>query len=170
MEKLTDNKMRELFGTNYNHIVYYNFDTFAWGKNYYANPKYSMGFMGTLLMQKTRIKTMKNMAAHNLDLCALVWLMVDDSVKWVLRGNGLYTLSSPRPPRVSSINKNIVGTIVTRDIQTQKINPIPNTWFRIIGYDNKGLSKIPGIEGFPRLFMADDRFAHWMIKLQERQR
>lgn len=170
MEKLTDNKIHELFGVNYNHILYYNFDTFAWSRNYYTNPNYNMGMAGTVLLLKTKLKTKEKLASNNLSLCAMVWMPVDDSAKWVLRGNGLYTLARPKPPVLSTVNKNIVGTIVTRNIYTKKINPVSKTWFRIIGYENTGLSKISGIEGFPRLFLDNDKFSHWMIKLQAEQR
>ena len=35
VEVLTDDKMRDLFGTNYSNIIYYNYDKGAWNRNEY---------------------------------------------------------------------------------------------------------------------------------------
>lgn len=119
---LTQNALRDLFGANYNNIFYYNFDIKKFGSTYKEVPFY----MGTPLsvnekaLQYCPRALNYLLAEYNMQLAAAVVMLTGQHD--MKRGELI------KNPTFDKNGRNIVGTIVTRNMITSDINPYNGNW------------------------------------------
>lgn len=127
-EKLNDSKMRKLFGTNHNGILYYNFDLNKWNRDNLMGYKIA-SIDATTNATKSMKTALENEAFFSdYELIAVVTMPTDTKTysDWGGRVNN---------PVYASHGTAMVGTIVIRERATGKIMPVPQTW---IGIDKYG--------------------------------
>lgn len=119
-ELLTDEHMRKLFGTNYNGITYFNYDTGRWFHKTWDTIKILAHDRPIFQDFKKHIESAPHFAPY--ELVALVVMPIQHTPNYknfpILVSNPTYT------PRSSYI----VGTIIRRDRTSGKILPVPTTW------------------------------------------
>ncbi|MBR5153170.1 MAG: hypothetical protein IKW57_00010 [Alphaproteobacteria bacterium] len=117
---LTDSKMQELFGVNYKHILYYNFDTEQWNANKYQ---------GFVLLNQDIDSAAARYMQQNLqavkgfedkEIVAVATMLVAQKH----RGNGAIVSK----PIFNAGGCSVVGTVVCRDRLTGQILPVSNKW------------------------------------------
>lgn len=125
-EKLTDEKMQELFKTNYRHIMYYNLDTGLWNKT---------RILGWKLLREYNVAEQFMSAKNILESCPEFHYLeiVAFVVMPIVHVNEQFgVIEDPVPNTTSKIQHGggWGGTIVCRDKFTGKLRPVPNTWIR----------------------------------------
>lgn len=126
MEKLSDDKMRDLFGAKYQSLLFYDFDAQRWNSDEFIG-KPMLGVCNNI-SSANRLKA--NIEARpefrNLEVAALVFMPIA-SEKYPNFGNFLYNPSFCM--RQYSFNGHaVVATIVVRDLKTGKILPVSRFW------------------------------------------
>lgn len=119
-ELLTDEHMRKLFGTNYNGITYYNYDTNTWNRDSYLGDKILGRDSNIYHKLKELLESSPSFAPYELVAFATMPIVHTPDYK-----NYPILISNPTHKKPSSY---VVGTIVRRDKTTGKIVPVPNTW------------------------------------------
>lgn len=120
-EILTDLKMQELFGANYEGLMYYNFDAGKWNCDRF------MGFCVPYQdkTEQAAIELKKILDAElerkNWEVVALVTTMIRDKY---FQG----IANKVNRPVFNKRGKSVVGTIVRRDKNTGKILGVPVDW------------------------------------------
>ena len=134
VEKLTSSKMQELFGTNYHHILYYNFDSGRWNTDRIMGWKLTNDLKATIMCQNLKDILEHAPEFNNLDVVAVVYMPV---VKKNINPGTILENPKPAtklPTNATSAAQNqlgchgAVGTIVCRNKNTGQIRPVPNQW------------------------------------------
>lgn len=137
LEKLSTEKMQELFGKNYQHLIYYSFDTSWWNKDTILGWKllYEASTIQLLRGLKDMIEATPEF--KNLDVVAIVNMPIVESPT-----TNVPTVTNPKPAIKLPSNSDektkkylgcngAAGTIVCRDKCTGKLQPVPDTWIHI---------------------------------------
>ncbi len=123
-EILTDLKMQELFGANYEGLMYYNFDAGKWNCDRF------MGFCVPYQdkTEQAAIELKKILDAElerkNWEVVAIVTTLIRDKY---FMGVG----ERVNRPRFNAKGRSVVGTIVRRDKNTGKILTVPVDWIGV---------------------------------------
>ncbi len=128
-EILTDDKMRELFGTNYEGLMYYNFDSGKWNcERFYG---YCVPYQEETEKMAKNLKKMLEETPQfkNWDVVACVTTLIRDKYF-----SGM--AQKVNRPRFNKKGKSVVGTIVCRDKATGKIMPVPVDWSGVFTADS----------------------------------
>ncbi|MBQ8256009.1 MAG: hypothetical protein IJY99_03535 [Alphaproteobacteria bacterium] len=128
-EILTDDKMADLFGLNYNGILFYNFDAKKWNTDKYMGVPVSGQDIDTAnaVEMRTKMHRMKDFA--NYELVAVVTMVVS-SVVYPTQDDVVEN------PRYDLTGNSVVGTVVRRDKKTGRILPLDNRWVAVRRYVN----------------------------------
>ena len=125
-EKLSDEKMRDLFGVKYQSLLYYNFDTKKWNTNEFLG-KGMLGINSNAMYAeklKSDIEMMPEFKGR--EIAALVFMPIA-SEKYPGFGSLVYNPSFC--VRKYSFNGYaLVATLVLRNSETGKILPTSNVW------------------------------------------
>ncbi len=120
-ELLTDEKMQSLFGTSYNNVIYYNFDTDTWNRKDY---------LGHVVQRADNVvpdswaKLAKEVIGReypNIELVACVMMMVDSADYKTLGG-------IIKNPRFDASGVSVAGNVLWRKRRGSKIMPVSQTW------------------------------------------
>ncbi|MBR5575275.1 MAG: hypothetical protein IKV93_01910 [Alphaproteobacteria bacterium] len=137
-EKLTDAKMRELFGANYKNIVYYNFDTGTWNRDSYMG--YSIGNQKTDTKNANEMRRVMESDMNGWTLVAAAVMAVGDedfsSVGAEIPSNVQYKRSG-----------NIAGTVVLRNPMGQIVN-VRMPYIGVAKYEKISLASFFGADAF----------------------
>ncbi len=111
-ERLSVEKMRSLFGVNYNGVIYFDFETSGWNKNYF------MGYPVNHTADVWEFKRVWDLIpmGQKYDLLACVVMPVDVSC---YPGKGRII----EKPNYNPYSKLVAGTVVCRDKKTGMILP-----------------------------------------------
>lgn len=126
-EKLTAEKMQELFGTNYNNILYYNFDTKKWSAKHYIGfhiPAENMKSKYTSLF-KDMLHSMRKFAGY--ELAGIAFMTIDQSQYAGWKRDVVNPTFKP--------DSAFVAKIICRDKKTGKIVPVSNSWFGVNNFN-----------------------------------
>lgn len=132
-EKLTDEKMQNLFGVNYSGIMYYNYDTKSWRGDKYLG--YCMPYQDVVEKDAVAFKRLLEAEPDfkNFELVAFATMLIKDRY---FPG----VASKIVRPFFNQKGRAVVGTIVVRDRKDGKILPLPSDWvgvyFPEIGHCN----------------------------------
>ncbi len=120
-EKLTDEKMKQLFGVNYSGIMYYNYDTKSWCAERYLG--YCMPFQDKVEKDAFVFKQVLEDEPdfRNFELVAFATMLIKNRyfpgvANKIVR------------PFFNQKGSAVVGTIVVRDIKDGKILPLSSDW------------------------------------------
>lgn len=120
-ERITDDKMRHLFGVNYDGVMYYDFDGAVWKSDKYLG--YSMPYQDRfekLMWDLKRVLECEvNFAKY--ELVAVVTMVIKDRF---FPGVG----KKITHPFYGVGGKGVVGTIIRRDKESGKLLSIPCSW------------------------------------------
>ena len=146
-EKLSDEKMRALFGEKYQAVLFYDFDAQRWSAEKFIG-KPMLGVCNNI-SSANRLKA--NIEARpefkDLEVAALVFMPIA-SEKYPNFGNFLYKPSFCM--RQYSFNGHaVVATIVVRDLKSGKILPVSQFW---IGAD-KSMTRYGLAQSFVQSFV-----------------
>lgn len=138
-EILTASKMRNLFGTSYENIVYFNFDTETWNRSKYLG--FTMGNQSIDARDAMEMKHMveKEPEMQNLEVVASVTMSTADA-EYPGNGNVASAVKYKR-------DHNIVGTLVLRDKTTGKILPVAPCWLGVEDYAKMSVAAFYGADG-----------------------
>lgn len=128
-ELLTDDKMRELFGANYEGLMYYNFDSGKWNCERFCG--YCVPYQEETEKMAKKLKKMLEETPQfkNWDVVACVTTLIRDKYF-----SGM--AQKVNHPRFNKKGKSVVGTIVRRDKTTGKILPVPVDWSGVFKADS----------------------------------
>ncbi len=157
-ERLDTSKLRKLFGTNYRGVVYFNMDSHQrWnckGSTDYDTRNMDLGVYG--------VHTCKDILEREPAFADYEFV-----------GPAVMEISAKKFPQMGKTINNpvhvpngtaVVGTIITRDIRTGKICPIPDSWMAV---DNAGLQSGAlrrGAELFVNLIIQNEKFRSDLIQ------
>ena len=159
-EMLTEAKMKELFGINYDYIMCYNYDTRQWNHNdFYVGYEIKDRVSKHKKTNESRIQYEKNcidgmyktlktkLAKRNMELVASVTMpecyeqIPEETLqeaKSFKKKHSYPVFQTGRQTIIQNpkfaITEFAVGTVITRDLQTGKINPISSSWVMITGF------------------------------------
>ncbi len=123
-EELNDTKMRELFGANYNGLIYYDFEHQHWNKNTYMGEPIKNQHFDTNQAVELKCRAELDATFKDIEIIAVASIVIDSDLYpgW----------SQPifNPTFLKSGNS-IVSTIVRRDRRTGQILPIPPEWMGV---------------------------------------
>ena len=119
---LTESIMRDLFGANYNNIFYYNFDTKTFSNTHKGQPCYMNAIVDVDSKGLPYLPMAVNwfLGEYGLEMVAAVAMITGQHSKKY----GEFV----KNPRFDKNGKNVVCTIVTRNIVSSKINPVDTNW------------------------------------------
>ncbi|MBR5153171.1 MAG: hypothetical protein IKW57_00015 [Alphaproteobacteria bacterium] len=137
-ELLTDAKMHELFGANYKHILYYNFDEKRWNTDRYFYGLTDLEFATDITKQAKPVFA-RAKAFRGMELVAVIVMAVEDKVYL-----GFGDVARNPKPFVKNPGAS-VGTIVCRDKSTGKIVYEPNAWLGISRWADAATAKIDSV-------------------------
>lgn len=132
-EKLTDEKMQNLFGVNYSGIMYYNYDTKSWCGDKYLG--YCMPYQD--VVEKDAVAFKRVLEAEpdfkNFELVAFATMLIKDMYFPGVAKKIVHPFFNQR-------GRAVVGTVVVRNKKDGKILPLPSDWVGVylpeIGYCN----------------------------------
>lgn len=165
-ERLTSEKMQELFGANYRGIVYYNFD---------KKVHFSLGYEGALSasapIAPNNAAECKTVLEHeplfsDREVVATVVMSIAPQKSGTSMIQGKKIKNPVHAPQGSTV----VGTLVTRNCTTGKINPVPTTW---LGVCNDGIKYNAGArkaEFFAELLGLNAKYRQAMLELHINQK
>lgn len=121
VEVLTDDKMRDLFGTNYSNIIYYNYDKGAWNRNEYLGYDLTVANHMTSQYWAPAVKGIIDREYANIELVACVVMMIE--ARDYKRGGAIV-----KAPHFDPLGTAFVGNVVYRNRRSHKIAPIGSDW------------------------------------------
>lgn len=110
-EILTDDKMRTLFVANFSDVLYFNFDNGRWNKRKYQGVKIADQFLDTNNAKEMKRTLDPYLNKNGYELVAVA-----------ARG----AIDEGTPP--NDFSRDIIGSIVIRDLYSGKIIPSPTSW------------------------------------------
>ena len=120
-EILTDDKMRQILGANYNDVIYYNFDKAAWNADSYLGFKIENQAEYTKIANQCKALVESDAQFEPFELVAVVTMVIDDE-QYTEFG------AKVKKPKFSKFGKSTVGTLVQRDRKSGKILPVSENW------------------------------------------
>ena len=161
-EILTDDKMKQIFGTNYSGLLYYDFDARQWNRDVWEGIDIDYQFIDEKHMYELR-QAMGWMGKLNgLELLAPVVMPVGAKA---YPGRGNFVES----PMYQKYEDYLVGNFVCRSQQSGKILMPSKNWIGVDKFeDSYGLSQV-GITRFAKNIYNDDWYrerAHMLIAQQ----
>ena len=126
-EVLTDDKMRELFGMNYDGILYYNFDAKKWNTGKYMGIPVKGQDIDTANAIEMQIKMHRMKEFADFELVAVVTMLVPSN---------LFSTCDNivENPQYDMSGNAVLGTIVKRGKVSGRILPMVNRWVPVRRY------------------------------------
>lgn len=138
-ERLTSDKMKDLFGTSYKDIVYFNFDTGTWNR-----PNY-LGFtVGNQKIDTKDALEMRRMCELEPQMQALE---VVASVTMATSDEDYPGTERIAKEPVYKRSRNIVGTLLLRDKVTGRILAPASCWLGVEAYPKMSIAAFYGADG-----------------------
>lgn len=131
-ERLTDVKMQELFGANYRGIIYYNFDKQSTFSSGYSGALDAADHIIPTYVHSCRVVLEREPLFADREIVATVVMSTAQQKPAPASVQGREFINPVHAPQGSVV----VGTLVTRDCATGKINPVPTSW---LGVCNDGI-------------------------------
>ncbi|MBR5625309.1 MAG: hypothetical protein IKW67_00825 [Alphaproteobacteria bacterium] len=113
-EILTDEKMSDMYGANYQGLVYYNFDLCKWNRDAYLGHTFASYELYAKDLYLTKEAIEKDQRMENLELVAMVTMIVDVQD---YPGYAEFAIA----PKFNAAGKCVLGSIVLRDKISKKI-------------------------------------------------
>ena len=120
-ELLTDEKMQSLFGTSYNNVIYYNFDTDTWNRKDYLGHFVQRADNSSPDSWAKLAKEVIGREYPNIELVACIMMIVDSADYKHLGG-------IIKNPRFDAFGVSLAGNVLYRKRRGRKIVPVGNSW------------------------------------------
>lgn len=163
-ELLTIEKMRLLFGQNYDGLVYYNYDTCQWNTNKYRG--YTINNQETHTEQANEFKGVLERCPEFADY-ELVALAVM-AIRGRLFPGFAHAMHCPTYNLIANGDA-AVGTIVRRDRKTGRILSVPNDWLGVLEFDEEMVAK-RGAKRFASFGVTSPEFRRQLLKIHGKQK
>lgn len=127
LEKMSDEKMQQMFGVKYQAVLAYNFDLKKWNTNQYMGKSVSNEADNTLYANKLKAYVETLPCCKDYDLVALAFMSIAPE-EFTKVGRLRY---SPKfcMRKYSFDGHALAATMIFRDWRTGKILPLSNSWF-----------------------------------------
>ncbi|MBO5833998.1 MAG: hypothetical protein J6R22_03525 [Alphaproteobacteria bacterium] len=163
-EVLTDDKMKQLFGANYEGLIYFDYEANEWNRYSWGLLTIDFQYIHTKHMQDLKEALRWTGAWRNVDLLAAVAMGVDAKY---YKGQGQYV---ENPVWSDDCPKHMVGNLVCRDHKSGRILPVSKKWIGIEEFEEwYDLSQI-GISRFAFNAQEHEWFRERAAALIQRQK
>ena len=149
LEKLSNATMNKMFGTNGNCVIAYNFDAAQWNRDMFFGKKIPYQLKDAKIARQAKEKLNK-LLAPDFELVAIATMPVEVSFDYM----GAFAVKKPIADSNSSF---VVGNILCRDLNTNKIVPVSDSWIVVADFSKKS-DALNGPGYFVAQINSDDGF------------
>lgn len=161
-QTLNTSKMKDLFGANYDKVLYFNFDNSQWNRSDYLGFSTGNQLTDTDQAYKFQEKLRPHLSKSNFEIVATVTMSVNNTE---YPGTNKSTIRTPDYKRAN----NIIGTVILRDKTTGKIFK-PNAWMGINKYQMMSAAAFFGANDFMYRICTNKQIRENFIKALLAQR